>query len=52
MVTGALERVVRGAYDLHALGATDEAANFYTGPEKMARNSALTPKGITRTEEG
>jgi aminoglycoside 2'-N-acetyltransferase I len=50
----ALERVVRGAYDLGALGATDEAADFYAargwklwqGP-----SSALTPTGIKRTEE-
>ena len=50
----ALERVVRGAYDLGALGATDEAADFYAargwklwqGPA-----SALTPTGIERTEE-
>lgn len=50
----ALERVVRGAYDLGALGATDEAADFY-----LARGwklwqgpaSALTPTGIERTEE-
>jgi len=50
----ALERVVRGAYELGALGATDEAAGFYAargwdlwqGP-----TSALTPTGITRTEE-
>jgi len=50
----ALERVVRGAYDLGALGATDEAANLYAtrgwkpwqGP-----TSALTPTGIARTQE-
>ena len=50
----ALERVIRGAYDLGALGATDEAAAFYvargwrrwTGP-----TSALTPAGIVRTDE-
>jgi aminoglycoside 2'-N-acetyltransferase I len=49
----ALERVVRGAYEVGALGATDEAADFYAargwklwqGP-----TSALTPKGIARTE--
>ncbi len=49
-----LERVVRSAYDLGALGATDEAADFYAargwrlwqGP-----SSALTPTGIQRTEE-
>lgn len=48
----ALERVLRGAYDLGALGATDEAADFYAargwklwqGP-----SSALTPTGIQRT---
>ncbi len=50
----ALERVARGAYDLGALGATDEAAAFYAargwqlwqGPV-----SALTPDGIVRTED-
>ncbi|MQA24881.1 MAG: GNAT family N-acetyltransferase, partial [Micromonosporaceae bacterium] len=50
----ALERVIRGAYDLGALGATDEAAAFYAergwqlwrGPA-----SAFTPTGIQRTEE-
>jgi len=50
----ALERVVRGAYDLGALGATDEAAKFYAargwslwrGP-----SSALTPSGIERTPQ-
>jgi aminoglycoside 2'-N-acetyltransferase I len=50
----ALERVIRGAYDLGALGATDEAAGFYAsrgwklwqGP-----TSALTPTGIERTED-
>lgn len=50
----ALERVVRGAYELGALAAADEAAGFYAarawrlwqGPP-----SALTPSGIERTEE-
>ncbi|MBV9204719.1 MAG: GNAT family N-acetyltransferase [Actinobacteria bacterium] len=50
----ALERVLRGAYELGALGATDEAAAFYAargwqlwrGP-----SSALTPAGKRRTEE-
>jgi aminoglycoside 2'-N-acetyltransferase I len=50
----ALERVVRGAYDLGALGATNEAAAFYAargwqlwqGP-----STALTPAGIIRTED-
>ena len=53
----ALERVIRGAYDLGALGATDEAISLYErvgwqrwrGPLR-----ALTPSGVVRTpdEEG
>jgi aminoglycoside 2'-N-acetyltransferase I len=51
---GALERVVRAAYDLGALGATDEAVEFYAhrgwvrwgGP-----TYALTPSGVVRTAE-
>ena len=50
----AVERVIRGAYDLGALGATDDGAALYTsrgwrrweGP-----TSALTPDGIARTTE-
>jgi aminoglycoside 2'-N-acetyltransferase I len=50
----ALEQVARRAYDLAALGATDEAAQFYAargwqlwqGP-----TSALTPTGIQRTPD-
>ncbi len=53
-VMGALERVLRGAYDLGALGSTDEGAGFYAargwrlwrGP-----SSALTPAGVRRTAE-
>ncbi len=49
-----LERVVRNAYDLGALGATDDAVDFYRrrgwqcwqGP-----SSALTPSGVRRTED-
>ncbi len=49
----ALERVIRQAYDLGALGSTDSAAHFYAargwrlwqGP-----TSALTPEGIVRTQ--
>ena len=50
----ALERVVRGAYELGALGATDQAADFYAarGWERwQGPTSALTPAGIARTEE-
>jgi aminoglycoside 2'-N-acetyltransferase I len=50
----ALAQVIRAAYDLGALGATDEAADFYAalgwtlwrGP-----TSALTPTGIERTPD-
>ncbi|MDQ3893532.1 MAG: GNAT family N-acetyltransferase [Actinomycetota bacterium] len=50
----ALERMIRGAYELGALGATKEAVNFYVvrgwkrwrGP-----TAALTPAGISRTED-
>jgi len=50
----ALEPVIRGAYDLGALGSTDMAMGFYAargwqlwqGP-----SSALTPRGIERTPD-
>jgi aminoglycoside 2'-N-acetyltransferase I len=53
-IMAALERVIRGAYDLGALGATDEGAICYaargwrrwTGP-----TLALTTHGIVHTEE-
>jgi aminoglycoside 2'-N-acetyltransferase I len=50
----ALERIIRGAYELGALGATDQAADFYAarGWERwQGPTSALTPAGITRTEQ-
>ena len=50
----ALERVARGAYDLAALGATDEAAAFYAARGWqlwLGPSSALTPSGIQRTAE-
>ena len=50
----ALERVLRGAYALGALGATDAAAGFYAGRGwRLWRGptSALTPTGIERTPE-
>lgn len=49
-----LERVVRGAYDLGALGTTEEAAEFYAARGWKAwrgPTSALTPGGIVRTAE-
>ncbi|MDH6135427.1 aminoglycoside 2'-N-acetyltransferase I [Kitasatospora sp. MAA4] len=50
----ALERMIRRAYDLGALGAADAAGDFYAargwqlwqGP-----TSALTPEGVVRTAE-
>jgi aminoglycoside 2'-N-acetyltransferase I len=50
----ALERVIRGAYDLGALGATDEAAALYAGRgwrQWQGPSSALTPEGIRRTDD-
>ena len=49
-----LERVVRNAYDLGALGATDEAVDFYRGRGWQCwegPSSALTPSGVRRTED-
>jgi aminoglycoside 2'-N-acetyltransferase I len=53
-VMAALDPILRGAYDLGALGATDAAAALYMrqgwvrwrGP-----TSALTPAGVVRTED-
>ena len=53
-VMRALERVVRGAYDLGALGTTDEAAPFYAAlgwQVWRGSTSALTPEGIVRTAD-
>jgi aminoglycoside 2'-N-acetyltransferase I len=50
----ALERVVRHAYDLGALGATDEAVALYEGRGwKLWQGpaSTLTPDGIRRTPD-
>jgi aminoglycoside 2'-N-acetyltransferase I len=50
----ALERVVRGAYELGALGATDEGARFYAGrgwKQWQGPTSALTPAGVVRTAD-
>ena len=50
----ALERVVRGAYDLGALGATDEAAALYARRgwrQWQGPSWALTPQGIRRTAD-
>ncbi len=50
----ALERVIRGAYELGALGATDDAAAFYRSrgwAPWQGHTSALTPDGVERTPD-
>ena len=50
----ALERVVRRAYDLGAVAATDEAVALYAGrgwKRWEGPSSALTPDGIQRTPD-
>jgi aminoglycoside 2'-N-acetyltransferase I len=50
----ALEPVVRGAYDVGALSATDAAAGLYAAlgwDAWRGPTSALTPAGIVRTED-
>jgi aminoglycoside 2'-N-acetyltransferase I len=50
----ALERVLRGAYDLGALGATDDAVRLYEArgwKRWRGPTSALTPDGILRTQD-
>nr|WP_312885607.1 GNAT family N-acetyltransferase [Lipingzhangella halophila] len=53
-VMGALERVVRGGYDLGALSSTEEALGFYAAlgwKLWLGPSSALTPDGVVRTQE-
>jgi len=50
----ALERVIRGGYELGALGATDDAKPLYAGrgwQQWRGPLSALTPSGIVPTGE-
>ena len=50
----ALERVLRGAYELGALSAADAAGGFYAArgwKRWQGPTSALTPTGIARTED-
>jgi aminoglycoside 2'-N-acetyltransferase I len=50
----ALERVIRGAYELGALGASDEAADFYAARGWQlwtGTASVIAPAGMERTEE-
>jgi aminoglycoside 2'-N-acetyltransferase I len=49
-----LERIIRAAYELGALGATDDGAALYRGRGWVrweGRLSALTPEGVQRTTE-
>lgn len=49
-----LERVIRGGYELGALGASEDAVPFYAGrgwQRWRGPTSALTPDGVVRTEE-
>jgi aminoglycoside 2'-N-acetyltransferase I len=51
-IMNSLERVVRGAYDLGALSASEEALDFYAARGWqlwLGPSSTLTPKGIERT---
>ena len=48
----ALEQIIAGAYDLGALGATDEAVSLYEHRgwlKWLGPTSAITPAGIVRT---
>lgn len=50
----ALEPVIRAAYELGALGSTDEARSFYAArgwEQWQGPTSALTPAGIERTAD-
>lgn len=50
----ALERIIRGAYDLGALGATDDGARLYLArgwQRWRGPTSAITPDGVIRTTE-
>ena len=49
-----LERVIRAAYDLGGLGASEEGIPFYTArgwQRWQGRSYALTPKGTIRTPD-
>ena len=50
----ALERIIESAYDIGALGATDEAVRMYENlgwVRWLGRTSALTPRGIETTPD-
>lgn len=50
----ALERIIEGAYDIGALGATDEAMSLFEHRgwiRWLGPTSALTPTGVVRTPD-
>ena len=50
----ALERIIRAAYDLGALGASDDGARLYEArgwTRWPGPTSAITPRGVIRTAE-
>ncbi|WP_027004797.1 GNAT family N-acetyltransferase [Conexibacter woesei] len=54
LLMSSIEEIIAGAYDLGALGASDEAVPFYTarGWQRWRGPSwALTPSGVVRTAE-
>jgi aminoglycoside 2'-N-acetyltransferase I len=53
-VMQALERVIRGGYEIGALGSAEDAADFYTGRgwrPWTGTASVITPTGLRRTED-
>ena len=53
-VMDALERVIRGAYELGALGASEQGVRLYAArgwKQWQGPTSALTPAGVVRTGE-
>jgi aminoglycoside 2'-N-acetyltransferase I len=49
-----LERIIRGGYELGALGSSEVATGFYTGRGWLrweGTASAITPGGLRRTPE-
>ncbi|CAM3324691.1 GNAT family N-acetyltransferase [Kibdelosporangium persicum] len=53
-IMDALERIVRGGYDLGALSASDEGAALYAGRGWQlwtGPSSVLSPRGVERTED-
>lgn len=53
-VMAALEQIIRGGYEVGALGSSDEALGFYTARGWQVwrgRSAALTPEGVRDTPD-